>query len=339
MIHSITANSVSEALSSALRYMQHAGVEESSRNGSVLVAPTPVCTTYRTPTNRVLFSPMRNANPFFHLMEALWMLSGRNDLAWPMFFNKRFKEYSDDGLSIHGAYGDRWRNWFGIDQLKAIVELLRRDANSRRAVLQMWSAESDLLKNGKDVPCNTHIYFDLRQGKLNMTVCCRSNDLWWGAYGANVVHFSMLQEYLAAWLMVPIGEYRQFSNNFHLYTDVVRRSDLINLAVDVDGHDYYRGEVNDPFVAAIAIQTTGVPMSLWDTDLHRFMSDPAGDTLYHHDFFNNVAAPMYMAWYDRKNKLNSGLLSAQAISAPDWRVACVEWINRAEKKKESSNNE
>jgi hypothetical protein len=47
----------------------------------VLVSQTPVVTCYSAPTQRVLFSPMRDANPFFHLMEALWMLAGRDDVA------------------------------------------------------------------------------------------------------------------------------------------------------------------------------------------------------------------------------------------------------------------
>lgn len=332
MTHIITANSVNEALSSALRYMEHCGIEESSRNGFVLVAPEPVITEYRNPMNRVVFSPLRNANPFFHLMEALWMLDGRNDLAWPMFFNKRFAEYSDDGEIIHGAYGYRWRNWFERDQLKQIVEHLKLHPNSRRAVLTMWDGSADLGCSSKDVPCNTQVYFDLRQGDLNMTVCCRSNDLWWGAYGANVVHFSILQEYLAAWLAVPIGVYRQFSNNFHLYTEVIAKEDLIKIAVDVDAHDNYSSVPGS--CQPHSLRCWNTPMELWDHDLRMFLLDPYGDVNYQHNFFNDVAAPMYAAWYDRKNGTSSGILSAQAIGVPDWRVACVEWIVRADRKKD-----
>jgi hypothetical protein len=49
---------------------------------------------------------MRDANPFFHVMETLWMLAGRNDLPWLVRFNKRFASYSDDGGNTQpGAYG------------------------------------------------------------------------------------------------------------------------------------------------------------------------------------------------------------------------------------------
>ena len=81
----------------------------------------------------------------------------------------------------------------------------------------------------KDKPCNTHIYFQVRRersfqgGKnthddyLDMTVCCRSNDIIMGAYGANAVHLSILQEYIAASVGVYVGRYYQFSNNYHMY--------------------------------------------------------------------------------------------------------------------------
>ena len=54
-----------------------------------------------------------------------------------------------------------------------------------------------------------------------MTVCNRSNDMLWGAYGANAVHMSMLQEYLASRLEIAVGEYTQISDSFHVYQNDV----------------------------------------------------------------------------------------------------------------------
>src|SRR4051812_29373079 len=187
-MHIIVANNVNEALSEGLNWLKAAGVRSPSRNGDVLVSPVPVVTEYAYPTERVLFSPLRDANPFFHFFEALWMLAGQRDLTWPLYFNKGFGAYSDDGVTLHGAYGYRWREWFGVDQLELIVNDLSASPDSRRAVLAMWDGEFDLEKaaeGGKDVPCNTTAFFDRRDGRLNMMVCCRSNDIYWGAYGAN----------------------------------------------------------------------------------------------------------------------------------------------------------
>ena len=81
----------------------------------------------------------------------------------------------------------------------------------------MWNPWGDLDSSSIDIPCNTNIYFKIREGELQMTVCNRSNDMIWGAYGANAVHMAVLQEYVAAQLDVPMGKYYQISDSFHVY--------------------------------------------------------------------------------------------------------------------------
>lgn len=331
MTHNIEVTNVNQALSEGLTYLYHCGEEETSRNGSVLVAPGPVMTTYLTPWRRVLMSPKRNANPFFHFFESLWMLNGQRDLAWLVKFNSKYVNYSDDGVLVHGAYGARWRNWFGFDQLIPLLEELRTNPNTRRAVLTMWDPNSDLVKTedgrggmqSKDLCCNTHIYFDRRNGALNMTVCNRSNDIVWGAYGANVVHFSFLQEYLAAVLESPVGVYRQFSNNYHLYLDTFNRAGIPDLAIDADIHDPYRSGHRPHFPLMVN------PVA-WEAELVKFMLRPeVSEGGYTEPFFVEVACPMLAAWESHKAKNPyDALRAANEIDAWDWRQACVEWLER-----------
>ena len=94
-----------------------------SRAGNVIEVPEPVATVYENSRERVLFEDVRKANPFFHLMESLWMLGGANDLEYVKVYNKRMEEYSDDGITLQGAYGFRWREHFGGDKLSTIIEL------------------------------------------------------------------------------------------------------------------------------------------------------------------------------------------------------------------------
>jgi len=108
------------------------------------VFPEPVTTTYLRPTERVLFHAGRDANPIFHLMEAIWMLAGRNDVAFLEQFNRTIGQYSDNGEVFNAAYGHRWRKHFGHDQLIEVINLLRKDPKSRQAVIQMWD-DKDLL--------------------------------------------------------------------------------------------------------------------------------------------------------------------------------------------------
>lgn len=319
----IRARNINDIFSDAVHYLLSEGVTEKSRNGDVLVAKEPVTLTYLRPKERVLFSPLRDANPFFHLMESLWMLAGRNNLAWPLYFNSKFKEYSDDGITTHGAYGYRWRNHFGFDQLERIANELVQSPTSRRAVLQMWSSGCDLNKPLRDVPCNTQAYFDLRGGVLNMTVCNRSNDAIWGAFGANVVHFSILQEYLAAWLRVPVGVYNQFTNNLHAYTDIYNVDKLRSMAATAVVYDQYKKGVEPyPLVSSTIDE--------WDKDLCRFMDNPKQD--FHDPFFQNVAKPMYLAWDARKTGAGTGREQMGLVMAEDWRAAGFAWILRREEK-------
>lgn len=341
---------VSAAVSAGFTWLAEVGIEEPSRNGPVIVAPEPVLTSYARPTERVLFSHLRDANPFFHMMEALWMLAGRNDVEWPAYFAANIRNYSDNGKILHGAYGHRWREYFGYDQLDWIILGLQSNPDSRREVLAVWDAGSlddnyepregsgDLYvggHGGKDVPCNTHAYFDLRNGELNMTVLCRSNDMLWGGYGANAVHFSLLQEYMAAGVGAPVGVYRQFSNNYHVYPSAITPKGmeplafLAALADDAACTDYYeRGEVK-PF----PLVNTDLPT--WDADLKQFMATPQGSANYQDVFFSAVARPMYLAWKERKEKRGTGLEWARLIAAADWRKACVEWILRREAAKKA----
>lgn len=216
-------------------------VKISSRVGPVLRVTEPVLITYERPTERVLFNAARDANPFFHLYEALWMLAGRNDLASIQRYVSTFSQFSDDGHTLNGAYGFRWRNARSYDQIRILVDHLRETPNSRRAVLQMWNVEDDLRKvnKSKDVCCNLSVMFSIRESGvcnkdhsaadcscpphdnrwLDMTVTNRSNDLVWGMLGANYVHFTVLQEYMAAQLGVGVGLYHHFTNDLHVYTE------------------------------------------------------------------------------------------------------------------------
>lgn len=318
MSFAITARNVNDALASGIQNLLLCGEESTSRNGDVICMPTPTIITYERPMERVLFSPLRNANPFFHLMEALWMLAGRNDLAFPKQFNSRFGEYSDDGVTLHGAYGFRWRNHFGVDQLEYIVRELREHPDSRRAVLQMWDPQADLERlraGGRDVPCNTVIYFDLRGGVLNMMASNRSNDALWGAFGANAVHFSVLQEYLAARIGVHVGLYHQVTNNLHVYTGVYSKERLKAIAADAEATNHYCDRLQPvPMVTH--------PDAFYD-DLEMFLANPGHHNVnIKNEWFLHTAVPVYTSWRHRDfNDLKQ-------IEAPDWQRACTEWVCR-----------
>jgi hypothetical protein len=185
---------------------------------------------------------------------------------------------------------------------------------------------------GKAVPCNTHAYFDVRNGALNMTVCCRSNDIYFGAYGANSVHFSFLQEYMAAGVGVPVGIYRQMSNNYHLYTDVLDLKKADQIIGESARTNYYLfdSQAMQPRVPLVN------DFNSFYIDANAFVNDPWNNVTkhsYQNTFFTSVALPMYRVWKVRKTVPRSELDQyLDAIKDSPWRIACQEWIYRKEER-------
>jgi hypothetical protein len=240
--HIIQAFSPLEGLILGIQTLLRDGVKTTTRNGAAWVADGPVITEYIHPHLRVLSSRQRDANPFFHLAESAWMLMGRNDIEFLSYYAKNMANYSVDGKTQHAAYGHRWTSHFNVDQVQAIIDKLKAQPNTRQAVLQLWDARVDLVdseENSKDRCCNLLAIFTPRtsaegETSLDMMVSNRSNDIVWGAYGANAVHFSFLHHLIAELSGFQVGVYRQVSDNYHMYDENLYGHKLFNSLVNAD---------------------------------------------------------------------------------------------------------
>jgi hypothetical protein len=325
-MHTISRRNVNDAYPDGLWYLKINGNVEESRNGRVIVAPNPVVNVYHNPRERVLFDSVRDANPFFHFFESLWMLAGRQDVDYVAQFVSRMRDYSEDGVILEGAYGYRWRHKFGYDQITWVIDHLHNEPESRRAVITMWDPSYDIAYGSKDLPCNTQVYVSLNyrntEPEVDISVCCRSNDAIWGCYGANVVHMSFLQEYIACALKMNVGRYTQFSHNFHVYPDMPRFEKM--WAAPGDGNNLY----------ALTKEIQTGP-ELFTGDHRKFYSVLRGwlekpdDELTSYPFLSVVAYPMWQAFkFYKDGSLNMANQWAGQIAAPDWNYACVSWLHR-----------
>lgn len=337
---------VNRAWSAGLQLLAYSAQEEDSRIGKVLVVDSPVTTVYSRPTERVLFCERRDANPFFHLFESMWMLMGRNDPQWldryVSDFSARFAEFEDGRM--HGAYGHRWRRTFpalwheraSSDQLQVLAELLRRDPGTRQAVLTMWSPQIDLLAPTRDKPCNTHCYFRRRDDRLDMTILCRSNDMIWGTYGANAVHMSVMLEYVATMAGCRVGMMYQVSNNYHAYVDVLdkifgeigtavsSRDKLMQWQVPDCDH-YATGKVAASPLFADVTDWLHFQEELCAWGEHR-STDPQ---VWTYSILRDLLVPMSRTHDLVVAKNWRGAMStASTIQHSDWRLACQQWIGR-----------
>lgn len=339
----LKVRNVNHALPRALAMLRDDGKRIAPRGQPTLEMSEPVATCYTCPEEMVLFDQQRDANPFFHFFEALWILAGRRDVEFLAHFNKRMADYSDDGSTFHAPYGYRLREGFGFDQIETAIEKLAQSPDTRQVVLSIWDPAQDYLPS-KDIPCNDMLMFKVRDGELRMLVANRSNDAVWGAYGANVVQFSTLQVYMARRLGVPVGTYTQVSDSFHVYDD--------NPFWDwwVDTHKYGTPPVYDPYsedelllaqfdpAQMMFMQTHELRCGSFDADLTSFFTqweNGQADVFskYETISFIDTVMPMYRAFKSWKRGDREGAMElSKFIRAADWRIAVEMWLARRVKR-------
>jgi hypothetical protein len=249
------------------------------------------------------------------------MMAGSNDLGFLEPFNSNMASFSDDGFKLRGAYGHRWREWFGKDQVLETIDMLAADPTTRRTVISMWDPTYDLFANSKDVPCNTHCYFRVRNRALETTVCCRSNDIIWGAYGANAVHFSFLHQFIAEAAKLDIGPMHQFSNNFHIYE---RHWELLDIVPE--GVDLYNGGVG---VVALLNRSEGETPIQFLVDCEAMVTGRLSPKC---SFLKRVAVPMLTSYLERKEGKPGYIHHVMDMPPCDWKIAALRWFDRHNQK-------
>lgn len=143
-----------------------------------------------------------------------------------------WKDIQQPDGSFFSNYG---QYWFGHQQgVKWVIDELRRDPMSRRAVIPMLN-KSHLFKRNKDVVCTESISFRIREGKLNMSVNMRSNDAVWGMTN-DVACFSFLHELVAGLIGVPVGRYRHKADSLHIYE---RHFEMVQRIIDQGEEGHY----------------------------------------------------------------------------------------------------
>lgn len=169
----------------------------------------------------IIVNPGRGLNYRFMVAEWLWILLGRDDLALLAKYNSQMTRYSDEGLTLAGAYGPRLQ-----PQWLYIIDTLRRDPYSRQAVASIWRPPQF---HSRDVSCTLSLQFLLRPGlggalRLHTVVTMRSSDAWLGI-PYDIFNFTMLSNHLVAWLnlvfvdwdSVTLGEIILNLGSAHLY--------------------------------------------------------------------------------------------------------------------------
>jgi thymidylate synthase len=194
-----------------------------------------VCFTVADPLTRSPYLAARKANIVFNHAEALWYLSGRDDLAMIGHYAPRLHAFSTDGHRLTGtAYGPRL---FGPDpdgasQFDRVIALLRADPDTKRAAMVIMQPGELTDRANPDVACTLALHFMLRGGALHLAAHMRANDAVAGLL-CDVFSFTFIQEYAARLLGAHLGTYTHHAGSMHINTpDLPKASAIVREATN-----------------------------------------------------------------------------------------------------------
>lgn len=267
-------DTVSQALPELLRDLLKNGRTIPSRNGETKEF-THIGITIKEPTHRELLVLGRRNNIAAQIVETMWVLSGSDRISTILPYLPRAADFSDDRTTWSGAYGARLLDWEGLteyrfDQIELIVDLLREDPYTRRAVATIYDPEKDLARDTKDVPCNDWLSFLARPlpGKsmpvLDLHVGVRSNDVIWGWSGINAFEWSALLEIVARLAGMMPGALHFSTTSFHLYDKHYDRAAEI-VEANPSGDDPHVGLAPSPAFQVVNEFDTWVDFKIYAT--------------------------------------------------------------------------
>ncbi|MBC8297401.1 MAG: thymidylate synthase [Pelagibacterales bacterium] len=169
--------------------------------------------------------------------ELLWFLEGSNDerrLAEILYEDDRknledkktiwtqnanadyWKEKSKFSGDVGKIYGVQWRDFNGVDQLKNLIEGLKKNPNSRRHILTAWNpAELHVMSLP---PCHAFSQFYVSNNKLSCQLYQRSCDMFLGV-PFNIASYSILIHIIARECGYEVGEFVHTLGDFHIYEE------------------------------------------------------------------------------------------------------------------------
>jgi len=177
----------------------------------------------------------RDMNPVFPIVETMWYLSGTDKPDMVIHYASKMADYINPFTGrFDGAYGKRWRRWAGtFDQVGAVLNALRRDQYTRRAVMTTFNPLMDVNQSSLDIPCNITFQFVLRYEHLDMFVYCRSEDAWYGLPN-DLCEWQLLQNIFAGWVQATPGKLVHFIGSLHLYDTEVDKAVALLKSKDDD---------------------------------------------------------------------------------------------------------
>jgi len=152
--------------------------------------------------------------------ELLWFLRGDTNIAYLKENGVSiWDEWADENGDLGPVYGKQWRSWptpdgGAIDQIKGVVEAIRRTPDSRRLLVTAWNpAEVDSMALP---PCHCLFQFYVADGRLSCQLYQRSADIFLGV-PFNIASYALLTLMVAQVTGLKPGHFVHSFGDAHLY--------------------------------------------------------------------------------------------------------------------------
>ena len=161
--------------------------------------------------------------------ELLWFLAGDTNVAYLRNHGIRiWDEWADAEGNLGPVYGAQWRTWptvdgGSIDQMKTVVEQIRKNPDSRRLIVSAWNP-ADVDKQALP-PCHTLFQFYIVEGKLSCQLYQRSGDIFLGV-PFNIASYALLTLMVAQVTGLKPGDFVHTFGDVHLYLNHVEQARL-----------------------------------------------------------------------------------------------------------------
>jgi thymidylate synthase len=162
------------------------------------------------------------------LHELLWYLSGEDHIRNLRQKTKVWDAWADADGNLETAYGYFWRRFPSakrgkdgawqvreVDQIRWVIDELRRNPNSRRLVVTAWEPGNAIAS--RLPPCHYTFAFNVNNGRLNCHLNQRSGDIALGI-PFNLAAYSALTMMVAQDVGLAPGVFSHFIVDAHIYT-------------------------------------------------------------------------------------------------------------------------
>ncbi len=189
-----------------------------------------------------------------------------NDLEFASLYKEQMNIFQEKIVNEEGfaetygdlgpVYGKQWRSWAKtdggtIDQLKNVIDSIKRNPDSRRHIVTAWNPE--FIEEMALPPCHIMFQFYVADGKLSCQLYQRSADVFLGM-PFNIASYALLTHLIARECSLEAGDFVYTTGDTHLYSNHLEQvkeqlsrtpKALPTLKIDSEGKSIFDLETSD----------------------------------------------------------------------------------------------